>query len=188
MVVPKYLNSATLPVPISILFLWPSNPHHSEAASLLEVPRYPSLSLCLSLTHTHTHTNTHPIDSSGRVIVPSQRPPPTHTSLSLSLTHTHTHTHTTRRLFWTSDRPVPEAVTYNSHTHTHRRLLWTSDRPVPEAFTYTPLSVTHTKNTGSIYDCTVNDVITSYMHTITISSHQRYSRMIKGAHPLRSNK
>ena len=44
------------------------------------------------------------------------------------------------------------------------------------------------KNTGSIYDCTVNDVITSYMHTITISSHQRYSRMIKGAHSLRSNK
>ena len=44
------------------------------------------------------------------------------------------------------------------------------------------------KNTGSIYDCTVNDVITSYMHTIKISSHQRYSRMIKGAHSLRSNK
>ena len=41
------------------------------------------------------------------------------------------------------------------------------------------------KNTGSIYDCTVNDVITSYMHTTTISSHQRYSRMIKGAHSLR---
>ena len=44
------------------------------------------------------------------------------------------------------------------------------------------------KITGSIYDCTVNDVITSYMHTIMISSHQRYSRMIKGAHSLRSNK
>ena len=41
------------------------------------------------------------------------------------------------------------------------------------------------KNTGSIYDCAVNDVITSYMHTITISSHQRYSRMMKGAHSLR---
>ena len=42
----------------------------------------------------------------------------------------------------------------------------------------------HKKNhTGSIYDCTVNDVITSYMHTRTIS-HQRYSRMMKGAHSL----
>ena len=41
---------------------------------------------------------------------------------------------------------------------------------------------THQKKmTGSIYDCTVNDVITSYMHTITISSHQRYSWMMKGA-------
>ena len=38
-------------------------------------------------------------------------------------------------------------------------------------------------HTGSIYDCTVNDVITSYMHTRTIS-HQRYSRMMKGAHSL----
>ena len=41
------------------------------------------------------------------------------------------------------------------------------------------------KHTGTIYDCTVNDVITSYMHTRTISSHQRYSRMMKGAHSLR---
>ena len=49
-----------------------------------------------------------------------------------------------------------------------------------------PISHALTKKyTGSIYDCTVNDVITSYMHTTTISSHQRYSRMIKGAHSLR---
>ena len=37
------------------------------------------------------------------------------------------------------------------------------------------------KNTGSIYDCTVNDVITSYMHTITVSSHEHYSGMMKRA-------
>ena len=47
------------------------------------------------------------------------------------------------------------------------------------------ISINKKKYTGSIYECTVNDVITSYMHTITISSHQRYSRMMKGAHSMR---
>ena len=76
------------------------------------------LYLCLSLTHTHTHTHT---------FVEVLR--------SLSHTHTHTHTHLlkfldlchthtlkTRRLLWTSDRPVPEAATYTTHTKHKRRI------------------------------------------------------------------
>jgi hypothetical protein len=136
MVVPKYLNSATLPVPISILFLWPNSPNHSEAASLLKFLVLPP-SLSLSLSHTHTHTQ------KTRILLwTSDRPVP-EAAIYTSLTHTNT----TRRLLWTSDCPVPEATTYTSlslslshthtHTHTTHRLLWTSDRPVPEVTTYT---------------------------------------------------
>ena len=76
--------------------------------------------------------------------------------------HTHTiATYLQQEIIWQSPRNSVECDFYKLN-YIYRELETPS---LSTTITVTlSISLTHKKNTGSIYDCTVNDVITSYMH------------------------